>query len=552
MEEQVKKQIDKNKIIAISAIILIVIGIISLSSGIANLNRAIQLDTFYGLEPIKTTTIASQRVDGYEDVFSIVTGELGSEFNPIFATTEGEKIVAELVFEPLFKRDATGELKRRLAENIYYTNEDKTILIDLKEDVLFSDGSKVTTEDVENALLFHCYENGVGSNNVVGVAVFRANPSGGLSGISVNNDNQIEIKFTKYDVDNELILETLIQKSSHIAWDFSRDFMEDVRTYLGDGIGSYGYELIEKESRYAVLGANPHFREENAGIEFVSVYHESATEISEWLDDQIIDMVTVNRESGYYNGIYNNDNMNVYSSEMLPTLSLVFNSDNYLTKNNALRESIHYALDRDALIEVEEISRFIPVSSMLPKNGFSEAVHSTTSNISKATELLNQAKEELKLETITLYLPIVSGNEMQQAISSEIKAQLDAIGVNINIESLTLSDYMQAIYIEQRYSLYIDEINGVSDTYSVKDFYNQYFINRDFPIDTQLEFVVFARGDEEKQSAYEALDKALLQESVVVPFARVQDFRAVSNYWDNITILPNKNAPHDLHLVTKK
>lgn len=549
-----EKQIDKNKVILILAVVLIVTGIVFLFSGIDNLNKLKKFDTFFGLEPIKTgISTTSNRNEEYADIFSIVVGELGENVNPIFATMHGEKVVSELIFEPLFKRDATGQMKRVLADNISYLDEEKSILVSIKDDVLFSDGSLMYVEDVYNAILFSALQDGAGTGNIVGLNAFKYDPSRGLEGLEQVGDNQIKITFSRYDIDNDLILETLVPKSSHIEWTFDKNILEQVQQYLGDGIGTNSYQLVEKQGKYITLAENTYYREENNGIKGVVVYHESAVDFDEFIDDQILDMVNFHRESGYYNSIYNNDNIDIYSNETLGTLGIFFDMQGEFMQNDALREAVYIGINRDALVsELDELKDFIPVSSMFPTTGFTSGLHTTTANTQKAIELVEQAKTELGLEKITMYLPVVKDNKIHINVANEVKKQLADIGLNVTVDELSLSSYMDAIYLSQRFSIYISEVDALTNTSAINKFASQYFYDDNLPMDLQMEFVVFASGEEEKISAYEALNTAVKQESSVVPFARTQEFIAFSNYWGDVTILPNKNAPHNLHLLKKK
>lgn len=548
-----KEQNNKNKIILAVGIIIILTGMIFLIASITTLKETLKLNVFYGLEPIKTGSAVSIRDEEYADVFNIVTGELGENFNPLFAEVEGELIVSELVFEPLLKRDATGELKLCLADNISYSDDEKVLTITIKDDVLFSDGSKLTASDVEYSLMFHALFNGIGTDNLEGVNAFRSSPHSGLAGVKTIDDNTLTVAFSKYDIDNLLILETLIQKAKHIEWSLENDLMQSAEERLGNGIGSGAYTLVDTSIRNAGLIENVYHRDENQGIQIVQVLHESAVDVEKYLEEQLIDMVTLHRESGYFDEMYNNENIDVYSKERAGTLALFFNMENAFTSSNDLRASISYALNRDAFIEeVEGINNFIPVSSMLSAEGFTKDLQTTTPDIAQAKTLLESAKVELGLEEVTLYLPVVKDNEIQIGVAKLIKEQLAEIGIKITVDELSLSDYMDAIYMSNRYSLYISELDYLTTTNSIKLFSEQFFYNQDLPLDYQLEYIVFAKGEEEKLSSYEAFQKALLQQSSIVPFARIQDFTIVSNHWGNITILPDKNAPHDLHLLVKK
>lgn len=573
------KELTKSKIIIGLASVFIIIGIIFLGTSLYNLSEAMKVDIFISDEPIKVgfgdTTL---REEDNNDVFSIVTYDIGSNYNPVFASTEGETIVSQLVFEPLFQRDATGQYKRILADNIQYSEDRRSIVVYIKDDILFSDGTPLTIEDVEISIKLHALNNGAGTDNITGVNSFRSNTGNGLEGLNILSDTSIEIAFNKYSMDNDKILETLIQKVAYVYWD-EVDMNERALELLGDGVGTHSYMINNKSNNEVLLIENPHYREENKGIKLVRVFNEYAVDIDELIDEKALDLAVFHRDSGYFKDAYNNDWLDIYSEESTETLTIFINRD-YETMNNPnIKQALYYAINQDDLVadvvttnevmtlsengEDEElttrdtitkssITNFKPVSSLLADYGYTANFQFTGSDVEKAKEYLELAKKDLGLNEISIYIPIVKENAIQIDLVEKISNQLTEVGFKVTIDEVSISDYMDYIYISNRFSIYIGEYNSLLKTEDFDDIRINYLLNKDFPIETQLEFIGMAMTDEEKFSAYEALEKSLIQESSMIPIARSQNFMAISNYWNDLYITPFKKAPHNLHLATKK
>jgi len=70
-----------------------------------------------------------------------------SRLNPILATDSGSSEIVEKLFSGLLKYDKDGKIVGDIAKNFYFI-DDKTLVFEIREDVYWNDGVKVTTKDV--------------------------------------------------------------------------------------------------------------------------------------------------------------------------------------------------------------------------------------------------------------------------------------------------------------------------------------------------------------------------------------------------------------------
>jgi len=90
----------------------------------------------------ETTTVASGGTYAEGVVDKIAT------INPLYATTDSEQAASGLVYASLLRLDETGHLRPELAMSYVVSEDGKTYLIKLRNNVRWSDGEKFTADDV--------------------------------------------------------------------------------------------------------------------------------------------------------------------------------------------------------------------------------------------------------------------------------------------------------------------------------------------------------------------------------------------------------------------
>ena len=127
----------------------------------------------------------SYAVDTYVDGGSYIEATVGrvGSMNPLFATTNSEKILSKLMFATLVADDWTGHPGPQLASNVSHTDDGKTWRIHLREGLVWSDGEPITNSDVMFTI-------GLIQNPAVST-IFTAN----LEGVRVSEDENGNIVF---------------------------------------------------------------------------------------------------------------------------------------------------------------------------------------------------------------------------------------------------------------------------------------------------------------------------------------------------------------------
>ncbi|MBR2658462.1 hypothetical protein IKD57_01010 [Candidatus Saccharibacteria bacterium] len=104
--------------------------------------------------------------------------------NPLFATTDSEKVLSKLMFATLIADDYSGHPGMGLAKSLTPSEDGKVWTLKLKDNLKWSDGEALTNEDVMFTLDL--------IQNPVVSTVYSAN----LSGVKINENESGEIVFT--------------------------------------------------------------------------------------------------------------------------------------------------------------------------------------------------------------------------------------------------------------------------------------------------------------------------------------------------------------------
>ena len=131
----------------------------------------------------------------YTDSYAIVTYEDGGTYteatigevktlNPLFASTSSEKTISKLLFSSLSQNDYTGHSGYGLAKSIKTTDNGKTWVIKLRDNLRWSDGQPLTNDDV------------IFTANLIKNPLLNSNYSSNLSGVDVKENEDKTISFT--------------------------------------------------------------------------------------------------------------------------------------------------------------------------------------------------------------------------------------------------------------------------------------------------------------------------------------------------------------------
>lgn len=106
-----------------------------------------------------------------------------SSMNPLFATTESEKVLSKLMFSTLVSVDYSGHPGPSLAKSVRYSEDGKVWTLKLRDGLLWSDGEALTVDDVMFTLNL--------IQNPAIATIYNSN----LDGVKITKNNNDEIVF---------------------------------------------------------------------------------------------------------------------------------------------------------------------------------------------------------------------------------------------------------------------------------------------------------------------------------------------------------------------
>ena len=150
----------------------------------------------------------------YGGVFTYYSSEKQNCYFPLSSNSINEQRVLSQIFEPLLIIDAKNKIIGNLAENFTVSQDYKTIQLKIRSAVYFhadpcfgGSTNKMTVEDVKFSLEFACSASPLNKlshflkDKIVGAEAFyklsrNSFPKSGVSGITIKDENTIEIELT--------------------------------------------------------------------------------------------------------------------------------------------------------------------------------------------------------------------------------------------------------------------------------------------------------------------------------------------------------------------
>ena len=169
----------------------------------------------------KNPEVAKKR----KDTLVIGTEAPDGVFNPVFMESAYDTYITEAMFAYLLNNDAEGEVTEGLAKMPEVSDDGLTYTIKLKDNLKWSDGSKLTTKDVAFTIKLICdggYDGPLdlvnGKTKIKGAKEYQEGTASDISGIEIVDDQTMKI--------------TLVEKTSSAIYDLG-GFMPMPESYYG-------------------------------------------------------------------------------------------------------------------------------------------------------------------------------------------------------------------------------------------------------------------------------------------------------------------------------
>ncbi len=385
----------KIKIFALVAIVLlvaagVVVFLIFNKNSDPGLNKE---ELFYQGDASKINKTKEQT-----ETFVVASSRVPMDLRPYMHETEVGFAISHLVYEPLVDVTADGDIKPVLAQSVTFSTDGLTASVTLK-DTVFSDGSKLTADDVINSYkTFFAsdspYYDKSKAEVLTGYYNFASGADEEFSGIKKISDSVVEFSFVSVSAKNIYALDVPVVKNG---------------TDYAIGTGEYIIKEI-KPSISATLARNENSTSNKYSYKQFVFKTFSAEELEKAVKSFDVDLFFTNTSSmldiiktgGYHNVYRMRDNIYSY---------IGFNMHSVMCKNENIRKAIAYAIDRAEIGKAyysDYVTSLGTVSTTKTKDSF-ENMYKL--DVALAQEKLEQGISELT-EVMAMPADMVDGTRI--------------------------------------------------------------------------------------------------------------------------------------------
>lgn len=460
--------------------------------------------------------------------------------NPLFATTNSEKVLSRLMFATLTSVDYSGNIGLGLAQSLKASENGKVWTMKLRDELKWSDGEPLTNEDA--IFTFRLIQNAaVGS-------IYTSN----LANVKISENEAGEIVFTLpaayADFETALVIPVV---PKHMLEDTDpKTLVEDDFSNKPVVSGAFSFNAVQstslKDEEVVYLAANPNYYLGKPMLNSFAVHAYSdktgvinalnsstvtaTAELSELDGDKIISRAFYHKNSSIDVGAF-----------------VFFNTARGALKNNELRVAIRRGLDLSKIREAapDTISLDYPLlKSQIELAEYPKIPgYDHDAAVQKIAEIKGDDKISLNIVTVNSgYLPMVA---------EVLKTELEAIGIEANIDvHEETQDFVANIIAPRNYDILLYEIELGADPDPLPYYHSSQASTAGLNLSNYRNALV----DDLLIGARESLD-AKLRAKKYETFLNywVADVPAIGLYQANMTYYYNKNSRgfgDDVKLVT--
>lgn len=374
-----------------------------------------------------------------------------NSLNPLFATTNSERVLSKLMFSTLSTIDYTGHVGLGLAASITSDETGKVWTVTLKDDLKWSDGEPITIDDV----LF--------TVNLIQDPTINTSYASNFTGVTVEQSNEALI-FTLpsayADFDSTLNVPIL---PKHILGDVAPgQLLEHQFSSNPVTSGAFSFNAMQSVSnegeRIIYLAANPYFYRTQPMLNSFAIHTYSS------LDDIVTAVatseVTATAElSAAYRDQLPDDLVYEKQTALASGIFAFFNTTSPLLNDVNVRRAIRQGIDMDEIRSVlgYEFPLNYPIlESEISINNYPELPDYDLAAARATLENSGVAGQTLRLVTIDSgYFP---------ELAAQFRSQLESLGLKVELSVYTPSQEFLLNVIQPRaYDILLYEVELGAD-----------------------------------------------------------------------------------------
>lgn len=390
-----------------------------------------------------------------KDIVNIGVTDSLSSVNPLLQDgTEVVKYTTSLEFLPLMELNRELEFVGQLADDIT-TEDNLTFTIHLNKDAVWSDGEKVTSEDVLFTYVLwaspEIRSTGMSIEKIVGTGEDGYIESGAdsVDGVVALDEHTVQITLK-----SEMALHSfkniygryILTLPEHVLKDVPRDELLSYDWFNAPTVVNGPYFIKDVDpNHYVTLEANESFFMGEPKIKNLNIKVVTASQLLAGLRSGEIDIIqqttgAILQED--YDSVRALDNITVYEGTPVTNQSIFFNTER--VTDSRIRQAILYAIDRETILNDLLEGQGEIIDGFLASAGpfYDEEVTPVAYDPDKAVQLLDEAEAD-GWDRSTEYLFYVnSGDTTFVQIASFIAAKLGEIGLKVKINTVDIASLL--------------------------------------------------------------------------------------------------------------
>ncbi len=375
--------------------------------------------------------------------FNIAVTSTMDNLEPPLVDQHGQRLVASAIYEGLVTYDeASQSIQPRLAKSWRYDKDGKSIIIQLRQDVKFSNGKKLTAQDVKASWEYNFTNSRDWSNismylPLAGSSAKLDGKSSEISGIKVVNEHSLKIVFIKPQA---AFMATLTNPAFWVM---------DLGAGLTPPPGTGPYLLKEKTPQSLILLKNDYYYrgEPHLSALNVSIYPNAADAYKAYQAGKIdfLDAIPTTelpmiKKDQRYKGL-------LLEKPVLDIYCLGFNMgrDPYAS-SYLLRRALNYAIDREQIIKNVLGGTCLPAKGLIPTGleAYNQGMYGYSYKPEKARALLEEAgyPQGQGLQPLTL---TYNKDAAHQQVATEVVRQLAQFGITVQLQEQDWDFYKKQV-----------------------------------------------------------------------------------------------------------
>ncbi|KFI52793.1 ABC transporter substrate-binding protein [Bifidobacterium biavatii] len=421
-----------------------------------------------------------------------------------------DQVLIGNVYEGLVARDENNQVVPSIAKSWDESKDGLTYTFHLNENMTFSNGDKLTAEDVAwsiNQLIKNQYHDA---------------------------DSLSMVKSVASDDDKNIVTITLNTANSNLLWTltgrpglvFDKDATYDAKT---EAIGSGPYTVAKFVANDSItLKANPKYwgthkaKTATVVVKYLADDNAAVNALKSG-DVQVLAPITENLASPFTS---DSAHYTVKAGDDTDKYVMAFNSKGKNTSDKRVRQAIRYAIDHDELIASRggaDKALGGPIPSLDP--GYEDLTGLYPHDEAKAKALMKEAGYSTdKPLQLTLTYANIYGTEL----GDQLRSQLAKIGIDLKVNVVEFSTWLQDVYTNKDYDISLVDHNESHDFYQWAD--PTYYYNYDNKEVQQLYAQAIAATSDDQRD--ELLAKAAKLVSEDAPADWLFNYR-VTTAWAN-------------------